>query len=237
MKKLFTLLLMPLMLGALAACSDSSEELVKPEEEKQETRTDAGTPAYYWSNGMKQAITLTNNKTYILFHPSDQETVLNKIAELGINVTLNEIFNSGIYAEGMEETNEKSLFFDECRWIGVDISCEQALTIPGVIYAAPYFLDQEERPKFCITSFINVSSNGSKELIEQVADEYQAYYLGYRTGYGDYTVHYIGCDKNSKGNALEIANALVESHLFVGAEPVIMGPSHGHGFATEGPIH
>ena len=225
------------MLRALAACSDSSEELISLDKEENETRTDAGTPAYYWANGIKQAITLTDKKTYMLFHSSDQNAILSKLATMGYYIEEKDIHNSGIYPKGMEDTNEKTFYYDDCKWIGINLSCEQVLNIPEILYAAPYILNQEEEPKFCITNLVYVLTNGNKDFVEQISSDYQAYYLGYRTGYSGYNVHYLACDKNSKGNSLEIANALVEKHLFIGAEPVIMGPYHGHGFATEGPIN
>ena len=225
------------MLGALVACSDSSEELVSPDMEEKETRTDAGTPAYYWAGGEKQTISLTDKKSYILFHSSNQETIIAKLEKQGIYISENEIFESGIYEKGMEETNDATSYFEECKWAGINLSCQEALAIPEILYASPYILDKKGYPKFCITALIYILSNGSKDYVEHAAKEYNAHYVGCRIGFGDYDVHYLVCTRHSKGNALEIANAIAESHLFVGAEPVIMGPYHGHGFSSEGPIN
>ncbi len=232
--------MMPLMLGALAACSDDSEVIIS-DSEVNETRTDnssyTGISSYYWVSGEKQAITLTDSKSYILFLSSDQDIVVSKLKEIGVTITEDEVYKSGIYEKGMEGTNNQTKYFEECEWAGVNLTCEQVLKIPEIIYAAPYFLDRNGNAKFCITSFIYVLTNGEKESVEQVAKAYDAHYIGYKTGFGDYNVHYIACTKQSKDNALGIANALVENHIFAGAEPVIMGPSHGHGFATEGLTH
>ena len=219
MKKLFTLLLLPLMLGALAACSDSSEELVKPEKEALETRTHNATPSdYYWYNNKKTPIELDEEKSFILIHENDKMNVVSQLVEMGIKEEDIIFSDYGVYPNIFENPSETVYQFSDVLKATIAINYEKALKIPELIYAGPCILwINPHLQNIPMTNLIYVFCNNEANLIS-MAKEYNVLIFGKLQGF-DENVYVVACTRDSKGHTLDIANAFYESGLIKGAEP------------------
>ena len=207
------------MLGALAGCSDSSEELVKPEKESLETRTDDATASeYYWSNNKKIPIKLDYESSFIIFHENDREVVLSQLEELGIKEEDINFSDYGVYPNIFENPSETVYQFSDVLKATIAINYEEALKIPELIYAGPCVLwINPHLQNIPMTNLIYVFCNNEANLIS-MAKEYNVLIFGKLQGFNE-NVYVVACTRDSKGHTLDIANAFYESGLIKGAEP------------------
>ena len=217
MKKTIFSLMMPLMLGALAACGDSSEEFGEPK--NQGTRAEDIIPAnYYWSGGKQYAITLSDTESFILFHGSDKEIVLSKLENFGLTREQIKITPYGILPNSFSIPNDNLYQFSDALKATISLNYEKAKEIDELIYAGPCILRLSEHlSNVPMTNLIYVFCNNTIDL-EQIAQEYNVLILGKLHGLAE-SVYLIACTNSSKGHTIEIANAFFESGLFKGAEP------------------
>ena len=100
------------MLGALAACSDDTEEISETENLK--TRTEDPIPSdYYWSGGRKYSLKLSDTESFILFHESDKDIVLSKLEELGVTSEQIKVTPYGILPNNFSIPNDNLYQFSD----------------------------------------------------------------------------------------------------------------------------
>ena len=139
MKKFLLLLMMPLMLGALAACSDDSEVIGEPENLK--TRTEDPIPSdYYWSGGKKHSLKLSDSESFILFHENDKEIVLSKLKELGVTSEQIKVTPYGILPNNFSIPNDNLYQFSDALKATIPLNYMKAKEIDELIYAGPCIL-------------------------------------------------------------------------------------------------
>ena len=215
MKRIVYFLTMALMLPLFAACSDDSEEMVNTEVVN--TRiAPSGWELYYYTGHVKRwyKIDEENKRTYIYYHPQDEEILYQKFADRGIRIISN--FPSNPIGEPNYLTRNHGEDYEFIgALVGIEVACdyESILDIPEVVSACPGFILEEnnfgECPGTCLF-FVN-SSNMS--VLQRIADKYNVHIIG-SWNREDPPFSALFCDRNSKGNALDICRDIIDSKMF-----------------------
>ena len=186
MKKLFTLLLMPLMLGALAACSDDSEELTSTEEGV--TRVEVNGPdVKFYMDGYHHEATFMDDLSYIIFHEADKEAIVTALekkkgSSLVYTDSLFFMEEAAVDLRPMEILSEGIYQFKDCKRAAIKMNYKDLIDIPEVIDAEPYFYLTFPFPSYPdgfmpVSSLIRINS-GYGEKLEKTAKEANAIVLG-----------------------------------------------------------
>ncbi|MBQ9884705.1 MAG: hypothetical protein IJM43_09710 [Bacteroidaceae bacterium] len=225
MKRMAYFLTMVLMLPLFVACSnDTEEELLLPQETPSvvkgtETREADERPYWWlWANSQKLYFTYLDTKAFIYYHPSDREVIVQKLAERGLKLEREPgyEYSLGFYPPKYTNKGENAFFLSECVWNEVSASYKDLIDIPEILDACPNIQEEGSSRRFRGTSCILINTK-SYETLQEIAEEYKVHIVG--TQDEDICfVSYVVCDKNSKGNAFEIARDLWEKN-HIGAEP------------------
>ena len=224
-KSLFMCMMLAMPLG-FTACSNDTEEVLEPEVQQifkgTDTRdVDDGTYWWSWPNSQKIHFTYLDTKAWIYYHPSDKEVIIQKLAERGLEL-VEEVsnFRLGFYPPIYTNLGENANFYAECELNQVAASYKDIIDIPEILDACPNI--QEEAPihECRGTSLIYVYTV-SNEVLQEIAEEYKVHILGTQND-GILKFSLVMCDKNSKGNAFEIARDLWGKN-HIGAEPALGG--------------
>jgi len=91
----------------------------------------------------------------------------------------------------------------------------------GVKYVAPVFLT-EVKQEATLSNFIYIrlKSVGDIAILKELSDKYSFYIVGNMESMPLWFA--LSCDKNSAGNALQVANILFETGKFIAVEPDLM---------------
>ena len=221
MKRIAYFLTMALMLPLFAACSDDTEEILEPEVQKivkgTDTREANGTYYWLWYKSQKIYFDYLDNKAFIYYHPSNREAIVQKLAERGLK--LEDDYDYSLLGDNPEvytNKGEKLDFLCECVWNEVSASYKDIIDIPEILGACPN-LKFREGSACSGTSVITIDTE-SNETLQKIAEEYKVHIVGTYEYYPSLFVSFVVCDKNSKGNALEIARNIWEKYK-VGSEP------------------
>ena len=215
MKKIITLLMMPLMLGALAACSDDTDRLL--EEELPDTRTpEMSDSPYYWNNGQRHQLKYVDNKSFLLFYEKDKDAVLTQLEEQVVDTESLRYYTYTLPPEQFSDQGEGIEYFQHCLSAEINANYQTISTIPEIIYTCPFLCLPETGETFPLTNIVYVYGGGVGN-IKKIAEECNALLIGCYKAVAN--MYFVGCTKNSIGNALEVANIFAESGLFQDAEP------------------
>ena len=206
----------------LISCQDDLK--VFSETYEATTRTegeDSGQMDYYWYRGEKMPIKRVPNKSYIIFKASDKDAIIAYLEKEKINykpTSIKNYYHSGI---DLTEGNESKAFLNHLT-VEVNISPERAYDIKEVVYAAPYYYADNEKDTFPLTNLFYVFLNKTSDLkiLEELAREYKVNIISRYDELPD--MYVLACDRDSKGNALDVANSLYETELFEATEPSFM---------------
>lgn len=175
-----------------------------------ETRsTNISSSYYYWSEGVKIPLEINNNKLYAIIETTELDC-LNKSILNHSNNLLNINYNSlGIEDFNNTQTSLTSIILD-------DISINEIYDI--AVYIAPYF-KTTDGSDIGITNILSVQLKTEEDLIElkKIAKEFNIEIIGKNKF--DSSIYFLSCTKESKGNALEMANLIYEIGLFEYATP------------------
>lgn len=174
---------------------------------------------YYWYKGEKIKIRRLTNKSYLLFRSADRETILSSLHNMGIAVNPSKI--QEYLCGGTDHSGDAAKSFIGCEWAEVDINDKSALAIPGVLYAAPYYSGSDGY-EFPLTNiaYVCLKNPGDIKLLEDISKEHNIGIIGKIPAIPN--LYIVACTKESKGNALEIANYLYESNRFKYTDPGFM---------------
>lgn len=223
MKNLYFLLLSFVSLALiLFSCQD--DMTVFSEIDEATTRTVDNNPGqmdYYWYRGEKMLIKQVPNKSYIIFKASDKDAIIAHLEREKISYkpsSIKKYYHSGI---DLTDGDDSKAFLNQLT-IEVDISPERAYDIREVVYAAPYYYADNGKDIFPLTNLFYVFLNKTSDLkiLEELARESNVSII---SKYEELPNMYVlACDRDSKGNALEVANSLYETGLFEATEPSFM---------------
>jgi len=174
---------------------------------------------HYWYKREKIQITRSENKSFVLFRSADRLSLISSLNKLGIGVNSSKIKEYGY--GGTDLSGDAAKSFLNYEWVEVDINYISATSIPEVAYAAPYYSVRDGH-EFPMTNLVYVylKNTGDITLLEKLSKEYNVGIIGKVPKIPNWYV--VACTKESKGNALAIANSFYESGLFDGAQPAFI---------------
>ena len=214
MKKYFFI---SMVLAGLVSCSESKEETAINLETDSvvDTKTSGIEYPFYYFKGEKIGIELSETKSYVLFRETDKDVLFNKLSDKGVNY-----YEERIMPFRQSQVSKKGDAYDkyiDCLWVEVDLNYKELNELPEVIYAAPFERPRNPNESWCpMTNKCYVYYGGSMDTLSKIVSDYNAEILGELS---EFALNYvILCTKESKGHALEIANALYETGLFVSCQ-------------------
>lgn len=220
-------LFMCMMLAMLTACSNNIEEVLEPEIQNTVKGTDTREVdelSYYWAGGSQRVyFNYLDNKAFIYYHLSNREIVYQKLAERGIKLAREH--DSSLLGYQNQDyidtyfTNQgvNFEFIKECVWNEVLAEYKEVIDIPEILDACPNIkLEDGTEPSGTSIIYIHSLDPG---VLQEIAEDYNVYIFG-TDNY--IKVSYVVCDKNSKGNAIDIAKDIVEKGI-ADAQPAMAG--------------
>ena len=211
------LLLACMMLSCLASCSESKDEPFTGFDENTSTdtrQTDVEYPFYYFK-GEKIGLELSDTKSYVLFREADKEQLLVMLSERGVKV-----YEERMMPFQQSQVSKKGDAYDkytDCLWLEVDLNYKELNELPEVIYAAPFERPRISNETWCpMTNKCYVYYGGNMDTLSKIVSDYKVELLGELNVFAHNYV--VLCTKESKGHALEIANALYETGLFASCQ-------------------
>lgn len=176
-----------------------------------ETRaTDGKTEHYYWCDGVKIPLTVNNDKMFVILETSRFENVVNRN-----NLTdVKSVDNHKVLGV---RSLKSSKMVDQTSFTLNDVS-QQKFNLDDALYVSPYY-NTDDGSEIGITNILSVQLTRKKDIVklQEIADKYNLEILG-ENRY-DPSIYYLSCSKESRGNALEIANDIYESGEFEYATP------------------
>jgi cell wall-associated protease len=173
---------------------------------------------YYWANGMKYPLELYSEKQYILTQGQNKMAIAQglEISEQDISelkpIIIGRTINSDIINKSLQ-----SDFF----WAFVNRPIEKAkVESSDIVYAAPSFLVNGKEIGLSQYFYVKLKKEKDIEILESLARDNQVEILGNDSFMPLWYI--LSCDKNSKGNALDMANLFYESGYFTSAQPDLM---------------
>jgi subtilisin family serine protease len=221
MKKLLALLLSTIALYGCQKDFSEDTQSISPS-----TRSMADSSEYYyWCDGVKIPLTINESKLFALVETANFEnaskTAVNAGSRMESYRTMTDYAPLGIESSGKNAEMRVSLTsftLDNANLKSVDTN--------DLIYVAPYF-KTTDGADIGITNVFSVQLTGEQDLdrLEKLAAENNFEMLGENRF--DPSIYYLSCTKESKGNALEMANLMYESGAFEYATPEFLIESSG----------
>lgn len=174
---------------------------------------------YYWAYGRKYPLELYAEKHFVLTMNSDKELVA-----MGLGISKDEVLDLKqltISKTIKNNRSDKSAGDNGLHWGFVNRSLTiEKIKSSEIIYAAPSFRVNGKEIGLSQFFYVKLKQEQDIELLEKLAEEKKVEIVG---NDGFMPLWYIlSCDKNSRGNALEMANLFYETGLFTSAQPDFM---------------
>lgn len=211
MKKLLTLLL------AVITFYGCQRDYVEESQSPVTRSGDGPSEYYYWCDGVKIPLTINENKSFVLVETAKYESLSKSAINTGGKMksanTISDYFSLGIDMSGKNAKIRTSL-----TSFTLDNANLKAINTKDLLYIAPYF-KTSNGADLGITDVFEVRLEEEQDFVklEKLATEYNLNMLGRNTF--DPSIYLLSCTKESKGNALEMANLMYESGAFKYATP------------------
>lgn len=167
---------------------------------------------YFYSDGVKYPLTAIDTKYYMIFKTADKQAVIDALTARAANFDATEIYDYNRYPYRYELIDENTPELLDCsEWIvdaGKSLSYEM---IPELIYLSHYYHETDYvKSEMGVTNLLEVRPVGVDGLakLESLAEKYRFLILGKDTQ--DQSLYRVACTKQTKGNALEMANLIYE---------------------------
>ncbi len=219
MKKVFYYI--TFLLVFFYSCTDSIDELVESSVSDATTRSFLNEKeVFYWFKGEKMPLKEIDNRSYIIFKKTDKESVISYFSildeELDISDVKKLIRNDNLLKDDVVEA------YKDLLWADIKVSVETAYSNPDILYAAPYYRNPSDNSEFPLTNMLYVflKDKGDLSALEKITKEYRIEIIRELPDFP--LVYMLACDKESAGNALEVANSLYETGIFEAVEPIFL---------------
>ena len=213
MKRLLLVLFVILLCNA---CQDSSIflQIEDLQSETSLTRSIQGSSEYYyWSHGVKYPLIKDDSRSYIVMKTSTLESVRSTLPDVILGAkALNNYSAAGVNPSKTTRRHADLVSFT------IDNTSLVKLRYEDIVYEAPYYMTTDGS-EIGITNIVAVKLKDSKYLSElsEIARDCNLDMLGENVH--DPEILILSCTKESKGNALEIANLIYESGICKYASP------------------
>ena len=191
----------------LYGCQDMVEMLPFEESQGDESYD------YYWCNGVKFPLTKDDSKSYVVMDSEKLESFRNSTTCVIKGVkALNNYSAAGVKPSKVRESK-----IDLVSFI-MDNTSKANVNPDDIIYEAPYF-KADDGSEIGITNFLSVrlKKGLNIETLYEKVEEFNLEFLGENEH--DPSIQILICTKDSKGNALEMANFFYESGICEYATP------------------
>lgn len=174
---------------------------------------------YYWANGQKYALELSNEDQYVLFKGNNRELVAQNL-----RISPQEILTLERLTFTKTIVNRRlNTFIDEANlyWGFVSRKLDKEnINSSEIIYAAPSYRFNGNLVRLSNFFYVKLKQEQDVKILEKLADENGVTIIGNNSFMPLWFI--LSCDKNSKGTALEMANLFYESGNFSNSEPDLM---------------
>lgn len=175
---------------------------------------------YYWAYGKKYPLEFYPEKQYVLVKGQGKETVVQ-----GLGISANEVsdLKQLIVSQTIKNNKpDKSRNNTDLHWGFVNhlIDKEAVKSSDYIIYAAPSFLANGKEVGLSQFFCVKLKQEQDFGLLSRMAEENRVEITGNDSFMPLWYV--LSCDKNSRGNALEMANLFYETGRFSSAQPDLM---------------
>ena len=167
-----------------------------------------------WCDGVKIPLTVNENKSYVLVETAKFESV----RKSAVNIRRGNTRTIDNYAALSIRSSKEFRMQKSLTSFTLDNAQQKSINPQDVVYEAPYF-KTSDGADLGITNVFSVQLTGEQDLakLQKIAEEYNLEILGENEF--DPSIYYLSCTKESKGNALEMANFMYESGAFEYATP------------------
>lgn len=174
---------------------------------------------YYWAYGKKYPLEVYAEKQYILVKNDNKDLVAQ-----GLGISKQEVSDLNPLTISKTIKNnlaDKSVNNNGLHWGFVDRSLSKEIAQSSeIIYAAPYFRVNGKEIGLSQFFYVKLKQEEDIEQLEKLAKENKVKIVGNDSFMPLWWI--LSCDKNSKGNALEMANLFYETGAFVSSQPDLM---------------
>ena len=212
MKRIAYFLTMALVLPLFAACSDDTEEILEPE--VVDTRiAPFGWELYYYTGHVKRWYKFNDEKTFIYYHPQDEDVLYQKLADRGIEITSTRpTYPIGSPHTWVRNRGEDYDYIGALVGMEVASDYESILDIPEIVGACPGLILEENNWGECKGTCLFYVLSSNNNVLKKIAEKYKVHIIGSWENKFDLSLCF--CDKNSKGNALDICRDIIDSKMF-----------------------
>lgn len=220
MKSRVTFVLLALIAIVVNACQDALlENSLNNYDGAVNTRSLDEQDDFYWCNGEKVFIKRIANKSFIMFKTSDKDALKKAMSENKITIDESKIRKYSY--SGTDMSGKAAKDFLDYSWAEVDINDSIAYSYPEIVYSAPYYTGSSSY-SFPLTNLIYVTlrDDGDINKLERLAEENNLGIIGKHEGVPH--LYIASCTKESRGNALEMANVLHDIGCFEEVEPAFI---------------
>lgn len=180
---------------------------------------------YYWANGKKYPLELQADKQFILTKSATKELTAQS---LGVSpVEISDLKKLVISKTIKNNTSIISKNNPDLYWAFVNRSLqEERINLSEIIYTAPSFIVNGKQLGLSQYFYVKLNKEEDTKLLEIIAKENNVNIVGNDSFMPLWFI--LSCDKNSKGNALEMANLFYETGRFASAQPDLMEDFSGN---------
>lgn len=160
------------------------------------------------------------NKSFIIIKQADKESVASFFSKLDKELCI---------SDDKRLIRDENLIYDDIvdnykdlLWTDIKTSVKTAYSNPNVFYASPFYRNPNDGSEFPLTNMLYVFLKDKTDLptLKKKTTEYRIEIISELPDFP--LVYMLACDKDSKGNALEVANSLYETGLFEAVEPIFL---------------
>ena len=229
MSKYFLFFILILLTINLSSCEDSSlssesdsSSYVEFESAKLHSMNDTGEDCYYWFHGEKINLEETPGKKFLLFDTHSKDFI-NSATCKKIEGELQEISFPGMVYMNYDKQDKKRI-----KWLVADEQKLQEIQLDkykGVVYASSFYRIPSEKSEIGVSHLFYVKLKNTSDISKllELAEENKVNIIGNNKYLPRW--YTVSCDKNSNGDALQMANLFYETGMFEASEPDLMGYS------------
>lgn len=173
---------------------------------------------YYWAYGKKHPLELYAEKHYVLMHGQNKASIAQ-----GLGLTEQDITDLKpiIVSRTVNRSRSNISGEDNLYWGFVNRSIDkEKIKSSDIIYAAPSFMVNGKEVSLSHYFYVKLKHEKDFKLLEDLAKQTKVEIVGNDSFMPLWYI--LSCDKNSKGNALEMANFFYETGHFSSAQPDLM---------------
>jgi cell wall-associated protease len=173
---------------------------------------------YYWAYGKKYPLELYSEKQYVLVQGQNKLSITQGLGISDQNISN---FRPIVISRTINRSRQNIPARDSLYWSFVNNPIDKSkIKSSDIIYAAPSFLVNGKVVSLSQYFYVKIKREQDLKLLDDLAKQNRVEIVGNDSFMPLWYI--LSCDKNSKGNALEMANLFYETGHFSSAQPDLM---------------